>query len=226
MKAVENQVFGRLTALKFLERKNYKNFWLCRCVCGAELVVPDCSLKSGNTTSCGCKRRDSLVARNKKSATRDGLANSPTGRCWGSMIRRCYAKKSIEYTRYGAIGITACEYLRATPLNVIILIGERPLTPPRMSIDRVDNLDGYHCGSCAECFEKGWKLNVRWATPKQQGRNQRSNRVIEINGERHCLAEWIDILGISKHAVTHRIYNLGWDDVEALTTPVRQFKSK
>lgn len=49
--------FGMLTVLsKSVEHKGKGTYWLCRCDCGTERYINDYTLKSGITTSCGCKR--------------------------------------------------------------------------------------------------------------------------------------------------------------------------
>lgn len=55
--ALTGQRFGRLVVLDFAEMsKHGRSLWTCRCECNAEsrVVVQGGSLRSGNTTSCGC----------------------------------------------------------------------------------------------------------------------------------------------------------------------------
>ena len=49
--------YGRLTIVKEVEQKNKKRRFLCRCDCGNEIIVTLGNLRSGNTTSCGCKKK-------------------------------------------------------------------------------------------------------------------------------------------------------------------------
>ena len=112
------------------------------------------------------------------------------------MLQRCYNEKSKGFQAYGARGIKACEFIRASPLNLVLLIGERPSR--HLTLDRINNSSGYHCGTCAECMANGWVLNVRWATAKQQSRNMKNNRLVTINGVTRCVAEWIEITGIPR----------------------------
>lgn len=42
-----------------------KAYWVCRCDCGAETIVPSDRLLSGVTKSCGCYRRDIAYAKLK-----------------------------------------------------------------------------------------------------------------------------------------------------------------
>ena len=54
-----NKRFGKLTVLYSLEeRKNGHIIWHCKCDCGKERDVVAGSLKSGNTKSCGCLRKE------------------------------------------------------------------------------------------------------------------------------------------------------------------------
>ena len=57
---VTGQRFGRLTAIKPTEKRDYKGsvIWLCRCDCGNETEVSLDGLKQGNYTSCGCKKKE------------------------------------------------------------------------------------------------------------------------------------------------------------------------
>lgn len=60
-----NERFGRLLVLAFDSNgATGKRQWRCRCDCGAVVVVTSCSLRTGNTRSCGCLKRDTEVIRN------------------------------------------------------------------------------------------------------------------------------------------------------------------
>lgn len=45
---------GRLTFIEFVERKNKKTFWRCRCDCGNIVVLNLTYVRDGETRSCGC----------------------------------------------------------------------------------------------------------------------------------------------------------------------------
>lgn len=55
------QRFGRLTVLAPAENIGSMTAWLCRCDCGQEVVVMTAHLRSGQTESCGCKPKVTLV---------------------------------------------------------------------------------------------------------------------------------------------------------------------
>lgn len=58
--------YGSLVVLSLTEKKYRSNHvWLCRCVCGNEIEVPSTSLTLGNTTSCGCLKKNVLRAANR-----------------------------------------------------------------------------------------------------------------------------------------------------------------
>lgn len=51
--------FGQLTVInKHPEKKTGKIQWVCRCSCGNIAIVIGGNLQSGNTQSCGCKKRN------------------------------------------------------------------------------------------------------------------------------------------------------------------------
>ena len=55
------KVFGRLEVIRRAPKSNAKNRcrrYICKCICGNETEVNGGALRSGHTTSCGCKQRD------------------------------------------------------------------------------------------------------------------------------------------------------------------------
>jgi hypothetical protein len=61
--------FGRLLVLeKVGSDPGGAALWLCRCDCGIETIVKSSSLRSGQTKSCGCLRRE-VSPRNQKIGT-------------------------------------------------------------------------------------------------------------------------------------------------------------
>lgn len=48
------QRFGRLVVIEEAEQRQYERRWLCQCDCGTAKVVPQSSLRSGKSRSCGC----------------------------------------------------------------------------------------------------------------------------------------------------------------------------
>lgn len=208
-KSSENIVgkkFGRLTVLSLAGSDNRK-YRLCNCVCdcGHKVKIRICKMLSGELQSCGCLLQDKMlenIARAQAVKTTHGLSQTPTGANWNAMMQRCFNARSESFYRYGAVGIKPCSFLKASPINLVVLIGTRPSN--EMSIDRIDTTKGYYCGMCEECLKNGWKLNVRWATKKQQALNRKNKRLVEIDGVTKQASEWCEELGLAK--TSHKIY--------------------
>lgn len=103
-----NREFGRLKVISraedYISPKGYSAVnWLCLCRCGKTTVVRGCNLKSGATTSCGCKRVDNP---NHK---RHGGTNTRLYKIWCSMRTRCNNVNDSNYADYGARGISICD---------------------------------------------------------------------------------------------------------------------
>jgi len=63
-----NRRFGRLTVICRAGTNGGHSTWLCECSCGERLIVQSHQLKTGNTKSCGCLRRDLNVERGRANA--------------------------------------------------------------------------------------------------------------------------------------------------------------
>ena len=62
--------YGRWTVLdRYMLNLKHERVWLCRCDCGNESFVVERSLKSGNSKSCGCLRKEKVRAANSKDLT-------------------------------------------------------------------------------------------------------------------------------------------------------------
>jgi hypothetical protein len=56
------QTFNHFVVLKRVENDLHNNpQWLCKCVCGIEIIVLGSSLRCNRTKSCGCKRKKDLT---------------------------------------------------------------------------------------------------------------------------------------------------------------------
>ena len=75
------------------------------------------------------------------------------------------------------------------------------------TVDRIDNDRGYEPG------------NVRWATRKEQSRNQRTNVMITVDGVTKCMSDWCASSGLKMTTVKERL-KLGWSESDAVTLPV------
>ncbi len=80
--------------------------------------------------------------------------------------------------------------------------------PPGMSLDRVNNDEGYRPG------------NVRWATASEQSRNQRKSIYLDVSEVRMHLIDAATQCGIKPRVLYDRL-RLGWSVERAMSEPVR-----
>jgi hypothetical protein len=199
--------FGRLIALKDVGSKRDSRLWECICDCGNKINASVRALKTGNTSSCGCLRKDTAVE-NSKSNIKHGLNGTGVYQSWNAMIRRCYYNTETSYPNYGGRGISVCGWLRDSPLNLDEVLGDRP---PGLSLNRIDNDGHYSCGMCPECVANGWSRNIEWATRLEQNRNSRNCVYIRVRGYTKSASEWSEITGIPVGTILWR-YKKGWTD--------------
>lgn len=59
------EVYGRLTVIeRDLSRKSKSGaYWICKCSCGKNISVLTNNLRSGGTTSCGCRKAEDLTGK-------------------------------------------------------------------------------------------------------------------------------------------------------------------
>ena len=165
--------FGRLTVIQFKGLVAHRARWQCQCECGGTKDVATTSLTGGMVRSCGCLSKEQS-AKNGRAGGKHLLYGSPDYRSWLHMIQRCENPNDDAYDRYGGRGICVCVSLRESVANLVAAIGRRPTG---MSIDRFPDTNGhYSCGNCSQCRERGWTLNIRWATATEQARNRRKAR--------------------------------------------------
>lgn len=169
-----NQKYGKLTTVKHIEDMGNRCYWLMRCDCGAEKIVNIFAVYHSYIKSCGC-----LIDKNvfPKCATH-GKSKTSEYKTWKHIKDRCHNKKCKVYLLYGARGIEVCERWRHSFENFLEDMGEKPKTPGRWSIGRIDNSKGYSPENC------------RWETAYEQSRNTRQNRWIECHGERLVFSDW------------------------------------
>lgn len=188
------QKFGKLTVESLSDmRKHGQKTYVCICDCGGTSVVLGANLRKGNTTSCGCSRKNKCSLRMSELNYRHGETNSKLWRTWKGVVERTTVPTSAHYQRYGARGISIHhEWL--TYENFARDIGQPP--SPNHSIDRINNAQGYFPG------------NVRWATAKEQASNRSSSVFVNLNGHSMTLSDAAKVLNISKSTAS-RWYSQG-----------------
>jgi hypothetical protein len=198
---ISGRRFGMLRVVRLAQRTPV--LWECVCDCGGRSLVGVGPLHSGNTKSCGCRRREVLG----ESTTKHGLAGTRVHRIWKAMRTRCTNPNVPQYKDYGGRGITVCKHWDSFE-NFLADMGH---PPDGHSIDRRDNNAGY---SPENCY---------WATRLEQNRNARSCINLTVRGKTQCLAAWAKESGVSKEALKQRLVR-GWDVETACTKPPRPMK--
>lgn len=200
--------FGRLTVLADCvtravgkSHKRSKIFWKCLCECGNSIYADPAHLKDGCTNSCGCIRKEIGRARRTH-----GKSHTVEHNAWQRMKQRCCNPRDPRFASYGGRGITVCTRWANSFELFLLDMGNQP--GPGYSIDRIDNSGNYEPSNC------------RWATNREQCRNQRRNRMLTDGGRTQTVADWSDEIGIPSCVIRTRIDKLGWSVHDALTVPV------
>lgn len=208
IKDITGQKFGRLTVLNRTESTSIANRevkWMCKCDCGNYKAVFGGELRSGNTSSCGCFKIESI----KRVNTTHGNCTRKNGqtteyKSWSGMKERCYNKNNNNYPDWGGRGITVCDRWLHSFNNFLEDMGKKPTT--KHSIDRINNDGNYEPSNC------------RWAEKKQQQNNTRYNKMVTYNGKTQSLASWTNELGLVYHLIQSRMVK-GWTAEQAFTLP-------
>ncbi len=175
---------------------------LVQCICGMVKTARAGNIIRGASTNCGC-----MAGRHMHGKTR-----TKEYKVWLEMRRRCSDPSIPNYHLYGGRGIRVCERWELFA-NFIADMGMRPSSGH--SIDRIDNDGNYEPGNC------------RWADRTTQSWNKRTNRLLTVNGEARCVAEWAKLNGIKAIVIYCRLYR-GWPAHMAIDPTIkgRRFSKK
>lgn len=192
MKDYTGQKFGKWTALRFDKTTQSGVWWICRCDCG----------RTGSKKIAGIIRGDSKSCVSCGNSTHR-LTGTYVSQIYGNIVQRCSNPNMFQYRDYGGRGIKICSYIRKSPASIIELVGHRP--DRLYSLDRIDNELNYSCGSCPECIDNGWPLNIRWATKSEQMSNRRGNVRVTMGGVTKTLTGWARDKGIHPNTLKNHI---------------------
>jgi hypothetical protein len=185
------KVIGRWTVLRRAENNAAGGTqWECRCECDTIKTIGGAVLRDGRSQSCGCRKIDIVVTRSTKhghSPSEGGV--SRTYSTWAGMVQRCTDSNQRAWKNYGGRGIRVCErWLKFE--NFLADMGEKP---EGRTLERTENDGNYEPGNCV------------WATPGEQSRNRRANRMFELKGRQVTLTDASAELGLDRHTIPRRL---------------------
>lgn len=188
--------FGRWLAISRMPPRS----WHCRCDCGTERAVDGGSLRTGRSLGCiGCHP-------GRGNRRTHGGCKTRLYTIWTRMRGRCENPSDPAFPRYGGRGIGVCEAW--ADFAAFRAWAESAGYGDDISIDRIDNDQGYAPGNC------------RWATPTEQNRNRRDNRRVNYRGESLLASELAERHGLPADVVKNRVWRYRWDVERAISTPV------
>ena len=179
--------YGRLTVVSFDKLEKRKAYWKCSCDCGLSVVVSGNNLRSGNTKSCGCLRRETARKRGELN-TAHGESHGKRTRLytiWCGMHQRCKNPNRDAFNLYGGKGVTVCEewhdYETFRAWAYANGFKDQPKGTPHkiaLSIDRIDPSKGYAPENC------------QWITRSENtaraNKNHKSRTLIRGEGSQGC----------------------------------------
>lgn len=244
------QRFGKLVVLEFSHiDKNGGSVWLCQCDCGNTKVVSAANLRSGYSQSCGCMRRDQLAVHSESRTRLYGIWAAMKARCSNPNNNRyyIYGAKGIQVCKEWESNFTAFRDWAYTSgyrddLTIDRIDNDKGYSPDNcrwatykaQGNNRSTNTKLTYMGETHTLTEWAEKLGMdyhtllmryhyrKWSikdtltTPVKE-----SERLLELNGEVHNMAEWGRITGFGKEAIRSRL-RLGWSVEDALTKPVNK----
>lgn len=151
--------YGRLTVIEFAGTKPTNHgksslaMWKCSCECGRTVVVNGHDLRRGNTTSCGCYKREQLEKANTTHGDSRRGSFTRLYRIYANINTRCTNPNTAEFNSYGGKGITNEFQSYESFKNWAYANGyyDQPENTPKaemLSIDRIDPDKGYSPDNC------------------------------------------------------------------------------
>jgi hypothetical protein len=130
------------------------------------------------------------------------------------MVRRCTDPKFGSYQYYGACGISV-DPAWLGPEGFIRFLEHVGISPsPKHTLDRYPDRNGNYTPG-----------NVRWATPKEQARNRKSNVLLTAFGKTMAISAWAEEMHINKTTIQMRLAR-GWTHERAIGEPLKHGRHK
>ena len=142
------QRFERLVVLEIVKANKAGSHWLCQCDCGNKKVIAARNLKQGHTKSCGCLKRERVIATNRlktSEAAFNGLLYE---------YRKNAKARGFEFLlgkdEFRTLTKQNCYYCGCPPNNIKKAQGNNG-DYVYTGIDRVDNFKGYTTKNTVPC---------------------------------------------------------------------------
>lgn len=168
------QKFGHLTVREFVGIKKHAARWLCACDCGLSVIATTNNLRSGNTKSCGCLKRDRTIEMGHANA-KHGESHGHRTRLytiWCGMRQRCNNPHHHAASLYGGKGVRVCEEWQ--DYSKFKEWAEANGYADNLCIDRINSNGNYEPQNC------------RWITASENtaraNKNHTTRRVIRGEG--------------------------------------------
>ena len=118
------------------------------------------------------------------------------------MKQRCLNSNNPRYKDYGGRGIKIYDDW----LGFEAFYKDMGNCPAGKMLDRIDNDGNYESSNC------------RWATPREQQNNMRSNKILRFNGLTKTTIQWARDLNINPSTLYKRLSRSKWSVERALNT--------
>jgi len=176
------KIFWKLTVIREID-KLWKNVrYRCVCNCWWECIINRNNLITWTTKSCWCIRKL------KPNSLHHWKYWTKIYRAWTWMKNRCNNKKDVSYKLYWWRWIKCLR----NSFDEFKYDMEKWCVD-WYSLDRID-VNWNYC-----------KENCRWATPKEQANNRRTNRYITLNWTTKTMIQWEEYLWISRWTIYERL---------------------
>lgn len=143
--------YGRLVVVSINRRDKHHTYWNCICDCGNEKVAYQELLKNGNTSSCGCYRKELARARGKQNLLENEFAGF--NRIFYQYQHSATYRKipfELNQEEFNILIKRPCTYCGKKDSNLVKVNG-RHREFYYNGIDRVDNAKGYCKDNCVPC---------------------------------------------------------------------------
>ncbi len=187
---------GQRFGLLVVDNPN-RRFSLCKCDCGASSVVKNSHLVSGNTKSCGCRKRAVLGESRKTHGRSNGRLRGYKDRTygiWQAMKDRCSNPNRRDWKNYGGRGIFVSDEWKHSFEAFIADMGN---APEGQTIDRI-NVNGPYS-----------KENCRWISMAEQAANQRKSVKYKVGEVTKAVNAWAKEWGVVWATAKRRLESIG-----------------